>query len=134
MSRGLTTGGVFAGIGGLELGLERAGYAIVWQVERDPFCRQILSRHWPEVERHCGIEHCDFTELTAVDLIAGGPPCQPVSTAGKMEAQDDPNWLWPEFARAIRVVRPRFVLVENVSGLLVRGIQFDPAVQEGEIV
>ncbi len=58
----------------------------------------------------------------SVDLICGGFPCQPVSVAGKQLAQDDPRWLWPHFARIIRILRPRYIVVENVPGLLVRGM------------
>lgn len=61
-------------------------------------------------------------ELEPVELIAGGFPCQPVSVAGQRRGLDDERWLWPEFARVVRVLRPRFVLVENVSGLLAQGM------------
>ena len=114
-------GSLFAGIGGLELGLERAGMEVVWQVERDPYCRRVLAKHWPDVTRYEDVKDVGAHNLEAVDLICGGFPCQPVSVAGKRKAQDDERWLWPEFARIIRELRPRYVLVENVPGLLVRG-------------
>lgn len=117
----LTFGSLFSGIGGIDLGLQRAGWSCRWQVENDPFRCSILERHWPDVERHGDIREVDFAKLAPVDLIAGGFPCQPVSGAGKRQAQSDERWLWPEFARAIRELRPGFALIENVAGLLDRG-------------
>ena len=114
----MTFGSLFAGIGGMDLGLERAGMECKWQVEIDPFCQKVLAKHWPTVPRYDDIMDLDGKELERVDLIAGGFPCQPVSYAGKRLGQDDSRWLWPEFARLIRVLRPRFALMENVPGLL----------------
>lgn len=105
----------------MSLGLERAGMTTRWMVENDPFCRQILEKHWPDVPKYGDIKELDFNELPPVDLLCGGFPCQPVSVAGKQLAQEDPRWLWPEFARAIRVLQPRWVLVENVPGLMSKG-------------
>jgi DNA (cytosine-5)-methyltransferase 1 len=113
-----------SGIGGLDLGLERAGWRLAAQVELDPFCRAILARHWPEVPRHDDIAtfpawwHAQ--PRPPVDLVAAGFPCQPVSDAGKRQAQADPRWLWPQVARCVRLLRPRLVLLENVPGLLRR--------------
>lgn len=118
----LTVGSLFAGIGGLDLGLERAGMAIRWQVEIDDFCLKVLQKHWPNVPKYPDVRELKGDELEPVDLICGGFPCQPVSLAGRRRGQEDPRWLWPEFARIVRVVRPRYVLVENVPGLLVRGM------------
>ncbi len=109
---------LFAGIGGLDLGLERAGMTCVAQVEFDPFCQKVLAKHWPDIPRFGDIKEVDPSVLPPADLICGGFPCQPVSVAGLGAAQADPRWLWPEFARIIRGVRPRYVLVENVPGLL----------------
>jgi DNA (cytosine-5)-methyltransferase 1 len=114
----LAFGSLFAGIGGIDLGLERAGWKCRWQVEIDPFCQQVLSWHWPDVRRYGDIRSIDWSSVEPVDLLAGGFPCQPVSSAGKQRAQADDRWLWPEFARAIRGLRPRLVLVENVRNLL----------------
>jgi DNA (cytosine-5)-methyltransferase 1 len=113
-----TFGSLFAGIGGIDLGLERAGWTPRWQVEIDPFCNRVLAKHWPDVARYGDIRTIDWSGIERVDLLAGGFPCQPVSVAGKQLAQADERWLWPEFARAIRELRPRLVLVENVPGLL----------------
>src|SRR5574341_18334 len=118
----LTVGSLFSGIGGLDLGLERAGWAVQWQVESDEFCTRVLARHWPCVPRHGDILAVDPERLAPVTLVCGGFPCQPVSVAGRRRGQDDTRWLWSEFARIIRVLRPPLVLVENVPGLLGRGL------------
>lgn len=118
-----TFGSLFAGIGGMDLGLERAGWECKWQVENDEWCQRVLAKHWPDVTRFGDIRN--LTErhaLNPVDLICGGFPCQPVSHAGKGRAQADSRWLWPEFERIVGMVRPRYVLVENVVGLLRRGM------------
>ncbi len=113
---------LFSGIGGIDLGLERAGMTCVGQVENDPWCNRILEKHWPTVPRWQDIHDLDPKELPDHDLIAGGFPCQPVSLAGARLAQDDPRWLWPEFFRIVRMVRPRYVVVENVPGLASAGM------------
>ena len=118
----MRVGSLFSGIGGFDLGLELAGHEIVWQVENEPYCRKVLAKHWPDVPCYEDIHDCGAHNLKGVDVICGGFPCQPVSVAGKQLAQDDERWLWPEFARIIRELRPRYALVENVPGLLVRGM------------
>jgi hypothetical protein len=121
----MTFGSLFAGVGGLDLGLTRAGLTCSWQVEIDPFCRSILARHWPDVRRHDDIRTFppSDTEEWRVDLIAGGFPCQDISHAGKRVGIDgERSGLWSEYERIIRLLRPRYVLVENVPALLVRGM------------
>lgn len=117
---------LFAGIGGLELGLERAGMRVVGQVEIDPFCREVLAKHWPEVPRHddvrTAVEWWGSKPRPRVDVICGGFPCQPVSLAGKGLAQRDERWLWPEMDVIIDALRPEWVLWENVPGLRNRGL------------
>jgi DNA (cytosine-5)-methyltransferase 1 len=113
-----TFGSLFAGIGGIDLGLERAGWRGRWQVEYEPFCQRVLAKHWPDVTRYGDIHDVDWDTVERVDLVAGGFPCQPISTAGRQRAQEDARWLWPEFARCLRALRPRYVLVENVANLL----------------
>ncbi len=115
----MTFGSLFAGIGGMDLGLERAGMQCRWQVEIDPFCTNVLEKHWPEVKRYGDIRGVDGAELERVDLLVGGFPCQDLSVAGKRAGIDgERSGLWAEFARLIGELRPRYVLVENVSGLL----------------
>ncbi len=117
-----TFGSLFAGIGGFDLGLERAGWTCRWQVELAPFCRRVLAKHWPTVARSGDIRSFPLADTERVDLICGGFPCQPVSVAGQRRRQADERWLWPEFGRVICALRPRLVLVENVPGLLHGGV------------
>ena len=118
----MRVGSLFSGIGGFDLGLERAGHEIVWQVENEPYSRRVLARHWPDVPCYEDVHDVGAHNLEEVDVICGGFPCQPVSVAGKQRGQDDERWLWPEFARVLRELRPRYALVENVPGLLVHGM------------
>ena len=113
---------LFSGVGGLDLGLERAGHECVLQVEIDEFCQKVLTKHWPNVKRISNVKEVTADDCKEATAIVGGFPCQPVSTAGKREAQDDPRWLWPEFLRLITGVQPRYVIVENVPGLLSAGM------------
>lgn len=117
---------LFSGIGGLDLGLERAGMTVVGQVEIDPFCQRVLAKHWPEVPRHddvrTTVEWWVGGDRPAVDVVCGGFPCQPVSLAGKGLAQADERWLWPAAWAVIRDLRPRWAVLENVPGLLGRGL------------
>lgn len=116
-------GSLFSGIGGLDLGLERAGMECAWQVEIDPYATRVLAKHWPDVERHSDVRLCGRDNLATVDLICGGFPCQDVSIAGKQAGIDgERSGLWREFHRIIGEIRPRFILMENVPGLLIRGI------------
>ena len=96
-----TVGSLFAGIGGFDLGLERAGMTVRWQVERDEFCQRVLAKHWPEVPRYGDIRDCGARNLPAVDLICGGFPCQPFSNAGQRRGTDDDRYLWPEMRRVV---------------------------------
>lgn len=114
----LTIGSLFSGIGGLELGLERAGMETLWQVEYDDYCNLILEKHWSGVKRYGDIKEIKPGELEKVDVICGGFPCQPFSHAGKRRGTADERWLWPEFLRIVRDVRPGWVVIENVRGLL----------------
>ena len=166
----LTFGSLFAGIGGFDLGFERAGMQCKWQVEIDPYCQKVLAKHWPNVRRHDDVrtfpppawvqcECCDNFLCTwhgghahdcpetecpelevwdgewgmnpyeeahpnwKVDVICGGFPCQPISNAGKRLGDSDERCLWPEFARVIRELRPRYAVLENVGALTVRGLR-----------
>ena len=117
---------LFSGIGGLDLGLDRAGMTCVGQVERDPFCQRVLAKHWPEVPRHddvrTAVEWWQSGTRPAVHAVVGGFPCQPVSLAGLGLAQEDERWLWPEMAAVIDAVQPQWVVGENVPGLRTRGL------------
>jgi DNA (cytosine-5)-methyltransferase 1 len=110
--RQLTHGSLFAGIGGFDLGFERAGIKTVWQVEIDPFCRKVLEKHWPNVQRFSDIREC--RQLPWCDVITGGFPCQPFSCAGERAGDADSRFLWPEMLRVVSELRPNFVVAENV--------------------
>ena len=110
---------LFSGIGGFSLGLERAGMKTVAFCEIDPFCREVLVHHWPTSEIHDDVR--SFHPDAHVRVICGGFPCQPVSLAGRRRGASDERWLWPEFARLIRLLRPRYALMENVPGHLSMG-------------
>jgi len=114
---------LFSSIGGLDLGLERAGVAVVGQVELDLWRRQVLARHWPDVPRHDDVRTAadwwlDGEDRPHVDLVFGGFPCQPFSLTGLRLGVADERWMWPAMAAVIRLVRPRYVLLENVPALL----------------
>ena len=117
----LTVGSLFSGIGGIDLGLERAGMTVKWQSEIDPFACKVLKKHWPNIPNLGNIKTVDWSNVEPVDLIAGGYPCQPFSTAGKRQGENDPRHLWPYFRDAISAIRPRFALLENVRGHLTMG-------------
>jgi DNA (cytosine-5)-methyltransferase 1 len=116
-----TVGSLFSGIGGLDLGLERAGMKVVWQSEIDPFACKVLKKHWPEVVNHGDIKQIDWATVEPVDIICGGYPCQPFSTAGKRKGTDDPRHLWPWVRTAISELRPQYAILENVRGHLSMG-------------
>jgi DNA (cytosine-5)-methyltransferase 1 len=148
----LTVGSLFSGIGGFDLGLERAGMRTVWFCEQDPFCQRVLAKHWPGVPCHSDVRalvadtECAGLEglgrgsdgagstngggagplpvpVPYVDVLCGGFPCQDLSYAGAGAGIDgERSGLWSEYARLIRELRPRYVVVENVSALLARGL------------
>lgn len=117
----LTVGSLFSGIGGIDLGLERAGMIVKWHSEIDPYACRVLKKHWPHVPNIGDITEVDWSNIPYVDVIAGGYPCQPFSLAGKRAGENDPRHLWPYFRNAISVLRPRYALLENVRGHLTMG-------------
>ena len=118
----MTFGSLFAGIGGLDLGLERAGMTCKWQVEIDSFATKVLQKHWPDVARFRDVRTVGAYNLEPVDLICGGFPCQDISNAGKKAGiEGERSGLWSEFYRIICELRPRYALIENVAALLYRG-------------
>lgn len=121
----LRFGSLFSGIGGMDLGLERAGLRCAWQVEISPYCRGVLARHWPDVRRWDDVrtfppgDGADW----GCDLIAGGFPCQDASKANQtgQGTKGPRTGMWREFCRVVGTLRPRYVLMENVPALLARG-------------
>lgn len=109
---------LFTGIGGFELAMLAAGFELAGMVEWDPFCQALLRERFPGVPLAGDIRDVTGTEFGPIDLICGGFPCQPHSLAGNRRGGADERHLWPEFARLIRVARPRWIVAENVRGLL----------------
>lgn len=112
----MRVGSLFSGIGGIELGLARVGFETAWQVEIDSFCQRVLSKHWPDTPRFGDISRVSGDELTAVDIIVGGFPCQDISIAGWSEGilEGTRSGLWFEMFRLVKETLPRYVLIENV--------------------
>ncbi|CAB4135391.1 Dcm Site-specific DNA methylase [uncultured Caudovirales phage] len=117
----LTVGSLFSGIGGLDLGLERAGMEVIWQSEIDPYACKVLSKHWPKVVNHGNIKDINWEDVVRPDVICGGYPCQPFSLNGHRAGQDDPRHLWPWVRNAISELRPQYAILENVRGHLTLG-------------
>lgn len=113
---------LFSGIGGLDLGLEWAGMTIVGMVEKDEFCRSVLRSRWPDIPLHDDARTAGqwwtYVHRGDVDVVAGGPPCQPASTTGRRAGVDDDRWGWGWFMDTVRVVRPKIVIAENPTGIL----------------
>ena len=118
---------LFSGIGGFSLGLERAGMRTVAFCEIDPYARAVLRKHWPDVPCYEDVRELTADRLAgdgiAVDVICGGFPCQDISFAGGGAGlAGERSGLWSEIARLVSDLRPRYVIVENVAALLVRGM------------
>ena len=112
-------GSLFSGIGGFDLAAEWMGWENIFHCEIAEFPRQILKYHFPNSICYEDIKKTDFRKHRGeVDIISGGFPCQPYSNAGKRRGKEDDRHLWPEMLRVIREVQPRFVVGENVAGLL----------------
>ncbi len=108
---------LFAGIGGFDLGFERAGMECVAQVEINPFCQKVLAKHWPNVPRFGDIRNVGKHNLPTTDVLCGGFPCQPHSLAGKRRGEEDDRNFWPEYFRLITELQPAWVVGENVPGI-----------------
>lgn len=110
---------LFTGIGGFDLAAEWMGWENVAHCEIDPFCRRLLKYYWKNSISYEDIKKTDFTIWRRrIDILTGGFPCQPFSTAGHRKGTDDDRYLWDEYLRAIREIQPRFVVAENVTGIL----------------
>jgi len=115
----LRHGSLFSGIGGFDLAAEWAGWENVFHCEWNPFGQQVLKHYWPNAESFNDITKSDFSKYEhTVDIISGGFPCQPFSTAGDRRGTDDTRYLWPAMLDVIRAVKPRYVVGENVHGLV----------------
>lgn len=121
-------GSVCSGIGGFELAAEWMGWKNIFYCEIDAFCRSILKCYWPDAKAYTDINNMPADELRGtVDVLTGGFPCQPFSVAGRQQGTADHRYLWPAMLRIIKAVQPRWVVAENVPGLLgiERGMVFE---------
>lgn len=119
----LTFGSLFAGIGGFDLGFERAGMVCKWQVEIDDYATRVLAKHWPDVKRYRDVRECGAHNLEPVDVICGGFPCQDISYAGLGAGLDgERSSLFFEALRIVREMGPQFFIVENVAAIVARGL------------
>lgn len=118
-------GSLFSGYGGLDLAVEAVipGARPVWFVEYDEAPSKILAHHWPDVPNFGDVTKVDWATLPPIDILTGGYPCQPFSQAGSRKGTNDERHLWPYVREAIRILRPRFTILENVAGH--RSLGFD---------
>lgn len=126
VANAITVGSLFTGIGGLDLGLRIAipDIRAVFYVEREAYCIEHLARQVQAGNLDAAALCTDIKELDGrpwagrVDILAGGPPCQPVSVAGQRKGKDDDRYLWPEVVRLVREIRPPVCFFENVPGFI----------------
>ena len=118
-------GSLFAGYGGLDMAVEQVfpNARPAWFCEWDDAPSKILAHHWPDVPNHRDVTAVDWSQVEPVDVLTGGYPCQPFSAAGRREGTNDERHLWPYVREAVRVLRPRYVVLENVAGH--RSLGFD---------
>ena len=119
---------LFSGIGGFDLAAEWMGWNNVFNCEWEEFPRQVLKHHFPNAIQHGDIKELDATAYAGrIDILTGGFPCQPYSAAGKRKGKDDERHLWPEMLRVVQECAPRYVVGENVFGLVNwnRGMVFE---------
>ncbi len=115
----MTHGSLFSGIGGFDLAADWMGWENKFHCEINPFGQKILKHYWPNATTYDDIKKTDFTIWrNRIDILSGGFPCQPYSTAGKRKGTDDDRHLWPEMLRAIGEIAPRWIVGENVRGLV----------------
>ncbi|WP_087587748.1 DNA cytosine methyltransferase [Prescottella equi] len=120
----MRVGSLFSGYGGLDLAALEAFHGVVaWHCEYEPAPSAILEHHWPGVPNLHDVTEVDWTTVPTVDILTGGYPCQPFSAAGKRKGTNDERHLWPYVREAIRVLRPRYTVLENVAGH--RSLGFD---------
>ncbi len=114
----LTHGSLFSGIGGFDLASEWMGWENVFHCEWNDFGKRILKYYWPNAISYDDITKTDFTiHRGKIDILTGGFPCQPYSTSGKRLGKEDERHLWPEMLRAIREIKPKYIVGDSVSWL-----------------
>tara|TARA_Y100000593_G_C4315466_1_gene340631 strand:- start:190 stop:951 length:762 start_codon:yes stop_codon:yes gene_type:complete len=125
VNKSIKIGSLFSGIGGFELGLERAipNSSTIWQVEQDKFCQKILNKHWPNAIIYDDVCTVGQHNLEPVDILCGGFPCQDISLAGQLGGiHGKKSGLWWQMHRIISELRPRIAVMENVSNLITMGL------------
>ncbi|MCI5189588.1 MAG: DNA (cytosine-5-)-methyltransferase [Candidatus Electrothrix sp. AS4_5] len=121
---GLTAISLFSGGGGLDLGFLKAGYKHIASYELIPICKDTLTTNLKSTNIYCGPDEGDVRKINwniykdEIDIVHGGPPCQPFSIAGAQKGADDERNMWGEFTRAVNVIKPRVFIAENVPGIL----------------
>jgi DNA (cytosine-5)-methyltransferase 1 len=120
----LIVGSLFSGIMGIDYGLELTGeFKTVWAVEKDLYAQKIIKKNFKEVKIYDDITKIEWETIESVDVLTGGFPCQDISLAGKREGiQGKRSGLWKEYVKAIRILRPRYVVIENVANLVNDGL------------
>lgn len=122
-------GSLFSGAGGLDLAVERVfGAKTAWLVEFDKDPSKVLERHWPDVPNYGDVTQIDWHEVEPVDIITGGYPCQPFSSAGKRQGQKDDRHMWPAVVECMSILNPKMAVFENVRGHLSLG--FDEVLRD----
>ncbi|MCP4605863.1 MAG: DNA (cytosine-5-)-methyltransferase, partial [Proteobacteria bacterium] len=115
----MTHGSLFSGIGGFDLAAEWSGFTNLFNCEWEEFPRKVLKHHFPNAEQFGDIKEFNATTYSGrLDILSGGFPCQPFSVAGKRKGSEDERHLWPEMLRVIGECKPRWVVGENVRGLV----------------
>ena len=114
---------LFSGIGGFSVGLERAGFKTVAFCEIDKYCRLVLKKHWKDIKIYPDVREITKRQLEEdgcelPEIITGGFPCQPFSVAGRQKGSGDNRYLWPQMFRVIKEFKPRWIIAENVRGII----------------
>lgn len=124
-------GSLFSGIGGFDLAAQWAGFENIFHVEKDDWCRRVLSKNFPSSKQYTDIKNFNGKEYAkAIDIISGGFPCQPFSVAGQRKGKDDDRYLWEEMLRVISEIQPTYVIGENVTGII--GLALDTVLSDLE--
>lgn len=119
----MNVGSLFSGIGGIEIGFEKQGFKTIWFIEKEPYAQTILRKRFPTATIYEDITTTDFSTVQKIDILTGGFPCQDISNAGKrIGITGSRSSLWKYYLEAIRVLRPKYALIENVSALTIRGL------------
>lgn len=126
---------LFSGIGGFDLAAEWMGWENVFQVEKNEWCQKVLKKNFAKVKRYGDIKEFKGNEYSGtIDVLSGGFPCQPFSTAGTQKGTKDDRYLWPEMLRVIREIQPGYIVAENVYGIInqERGMVFETVCSQME--